>query len=186
MTELELIERAKTYVEKLANGINPLDDTTIPENDIVNNVRISRCLFYVSGILEKVISNGGNVAAKKASKKDFYISFDDVQKFEVSPTAITISEIAKRINELVNDENMKKIAYKHIADWLVSIEMLSVETNPDGKTTKKPTESGSNLGISTEIRNSMRGDYTAVVYNAKAQQFIIDNIEAIIGMMYNK
>ena len=37
MTELEKIEYAKTFIDKLANGINPLDDTSIPENDIANN-----------------------------------------------------------------------------------------------------------------------------------------------------
>lgn len=29
MTNLEVMKRAKTYMDKLANGINPLDDTTI-------------------------------------------------------------------------------------------------------------------------------------------------------------
>ena len=45
MTELEKIAYAQTFIEKLANGINPLDDTPIPENDIANNVRLSRCFF---------------------------------------------------------------------------------------------------------------------------------------------
>ena len=40
MTELEKIERAKTYMEKLANGINPIDDTMVPDEDIINNVRL--------------------------------------------------------------------------------------------------------------------------------------------------
>ena len=40
MTELEMINRAKTYIDKLANGVNPLTDEPVSENDIVNNVRI--------------------------------------------------------------------------------------------------------------------------------------------------
>ena len=51
MTDLEMIQRAKIYTDKLANGINPLDNTIIPENDIINNVKISRCLFYISDVL---------------------------------------------------------------------------------------------------------------------------------------
>ena len=31
MTELETIARAKMYIDKLANGINPLDDTAVAE-----------------------------------------------------------------------------------------------------------------------------------------------------------
>ena len=45
MTELEKIERAKIYMDKLANGINPIDDSIIPDEDIINNVRLSRCFF---------------------------------------------------------------------------------------------------------------------------------------------
>ena len=50
MTELEKIEYAKSFIDKLANGINPLDDTPIPDDDIANNVRLSRCFFYVSSM----------------------------------------------------------------------------------------------------------------------------------------
>ena len=42
------------------------------------------------------------------------------------------------------------------------------------------------LGISTEERNGVIGNYTAVVYNRQAQQFIVDNIDAIIDMMNRK
>lgn len=55
MTELEKIAYAKTFIDKLANGINPLDNTAIPDGDIANNVRLSRCFFYVSSILGKEI-----------------------------------------------------------------------------------------------------------------------------------
>ena len=40
MTELEKIERGKMYMDKLANGINPIDDTMTPDDDLINNVRV--------------------------------------------------------------------------------------------------------------------------------------------------
>lgn len=54
MTQLEIIARAQMYLEKLANGVNPLTNEEVAENDVVNNVRISRCLFYTSGILKQI------------------------------------------------------------------------------------------------------------------------------------
>ena len=42
MTEQEKLHHAKHYIDSLANGVNPLDGTPIPEQDIVNNVKISR------------------------------------------------------------------------------------------------------------------------------------------------
>ena len=44
-TELEIMIHAKGYLDKLANGVNPLTDEPLPETDVVNQVRISRCLF---------------------------------------------------------------------------------------------------------------------------------------------
>ena len=54
MTELEKIEYTKGFVDKLAEGINPIDGTPIAEGDLLNNVRISRCMYYVSDILRRV------------------------------------------------------------------------------------------------------------------------------------
>ena len=68
MTELETIQRAKMYMDKLAKGINPIDDTPVPEDDIVNNVRLTRCFFFVSDVLRRVIENGG-IESKKDIKK---------------------------------------------------------------------------------------------------------------------
>ena len=40
------------WIGKLANGVNPIDGSALPENDIVNNIHISRCLFYVSNLFK--------------------------------------------------------------------------------------------------------------------------------------
>ena len=71
MTELETLQRAKMYLDKLANGINPLTDSLLPDSDCVNQVRISRCLFYVSDVLRKLIENGGIIVKPQKSKKTY-------------------------------------------------------------------------------------------------------------------
>lgn len=139
MTELETLERAKLYIDKLANGINPLDDTVVPENDTINNVRLSRCLFYVSDVLRQVIENGGVVKAKSKKKEAFNITLEAIQKFQFSDTPIPASKIAEHINSLIDTEKMKKISYKHITDWLTSLDMLAIHTRLDGSQTKRPT-----------------------------------------------
>ena len=186
MTELETIKRAKMYIDKLANGINPLDDSNLPESDIVNNVRIARCFFFVSDVLNKVIENNGVIRMQNKYKADFSISFEEIQKFSFSDTPIPVTKIAERINALIDVENMKKITYNNICDWLVAVEILKIETNAEGKNRKKPSESGREMGISTEERIGNKGSYTAVLYNRKAQQFIVDNIDAIMHLMSEK
>ena len=50
-TELETMKHTKEYIDKLANGIGPFSDKPVPDGDIINNVKLSRCFFYISGIL---------------------------------------------------------------------------------------------------------------------------------------
>lgn len=184
MTELEKIAYARSFIDKLANGINPIDDSAIKEDDIVNNVRISRCFFYVSDILRQVIDNGG--INKKKAYIPFELSLQDRARFEYSDKPIPISEIAKRLNALVTNENMKKIAYRDIAEWLVSVDMLCVFTKTDGKTAKMPTENAANIGVFTEKRTGQRGEYTVTVCNRNAQAFVVDNLDAIISYKNSK
>lgn len=73
MTELEKIERAKMYMDKLANGINPIDGTMAPDDDLINNVRLSRCFFFVSDVLRQVIENGGTKSAVNKKLKSFLL-----------------------------------------------------------------------------------------------------------------
>ena len=185
MTEAETMQRAKMYIDKLAKGINPLDDSVIPEGDIINNVRLSRCLFYVSDILGKVIENGGINPPKKPKKKSFNISFEQIQRFQFSDAGMQISKIAEMINALVDNPDMKKLTHGNITQWLVSIDMLRIEKTSDGHNSKRPTDSGREIGIYTEEKTGVNGPYTAVVYNRTAQQFIVDNIDAIIDHMIN-
>ena len=80
MTELEIMQRAKAYIDQLANGINPIDGTSVADSDVINNVRISRCLFYVSDILKRVIDNGGSISKKKVAKGPFFQNADNRQR----------------------------------------------------------------------------------------------------------
>ena len=65
-------------------------------------------------------------------------------------------------------------------NWLISVNVIE-ETVENGKKVKIPTEKGNKLGISIELRNGYGGEYRVIVYDKKAQEFIIDNVNAIIN-----
>ncbi len=188
MTELEKIEYAKGFIDKLANGINPIDDTPVPDGDVVNNVRLSRCFFYVSEILRQVVENGGVTSAKpkKVSKKAFSLTKEQRAGLAVSKTPLSVSEIVKYLNEAVDLEVTKKLASTAVTEWLVDIGFLEVVELPNGKKKKRPAAAGKDIGIFEEERNGMYGIYVVVLYNEQAQQFIYDNIEAIIDFKAEK
>ena len=99
MTELEIMQRAKVYMDKLAQGIDPISDQEMPEDSVLNNVRLARCFFYVSGVLDQVIANGGNV--KKTPKKDFYVTEEELRRIAVSQEPTQITQFVDRIMNVI-------------------------------------------------------------------------------------
>lgn len=87
----------------------------------------------------------------------------------------------KDIADLVNDVAAKKGCYKFqpkwINDFLLSIGMLKEEYGR-----KIPTEDGKALGIIPQEKYSERiGTYYVNTFSSSAQQFILDNIDAVIA-----
>lgn len=176
------MKQAKAYIDKLANGINPINNSVVPDGDIINNVHLSRCFFYVSDVLRRTIENGGisSGTVKKAKKLPLSISFEKRSRFQYSEEPIPASEIAKRVNALADTENMKKLTYSGIVSWLTEIGMMEGALTSDGRRTKRPTRLGRDNGISVEERIGSGGPYQVVVYNTQAQHFIVDNLDAIL------
>lgn len=180
MTELEKIAYAKTYVEKLANGINPLTGEVVPESDLINNVRISRCLFYVSDVLRQVVERGGSSPRRaKAPKVPFEIDYQTRQNFSYSEHPITISEITKRINDLIAIPEMKKLSYKHISHWLVECGYIVLIPDEKGKMIRVPTDQGVRVGIAVEQREGIQGVYSICFYSKSAQKLIMEHLNEI-------
>ncbi|MBQ9664174.1 MAG: hypothetical protein IJV40_13585 [Oscillospiraceae bacterium] len=184
MTELEIMQHAKIYLDKLARGIDPLTDREAPEDDVINNVGISRCLFYVSDVLRQVIENGGMIAtsAKKGELTPYALPYEERSRYAYSDWPLSASQIAQRLNELVDLETMQKLKTTSITKFLLQSGLLFEEEGASGKKNKRPTEAGRKLGISTQQRAGQNGDYTAVIYDQQAQQFILDNLDAIIAI----
>lgn len=181
--DIKLVSHAKDYIYDLARGVNPLTKEAADEDDVINNVKISRCLFYVSDILDEVIENGGIKKKKKAPQEEFNIEMLDLNGYEYSSQPVSISVIAGKINNLKPD-NMKKLKITAITNWLVDINMLCV-VQVNGKNHKRPTSNGEGIGITTEQRDGQYGPYTAVLYNENAQRFIIDNLNSVIDGGFN-
>lgn len=178
MTELETLRRAKMYIDKLANGVDPITGSDVSDDSVINNVRISRCLFYVSGVLQKVIENGGEVKKTVIKGLPFRITDEQIGMIEISEAPVGVSIIAKRIAAVL-DEGVKKVSASKISTWLVN-EGYLVENIRAGERSKETTEKGEAIGIFTVDGTSLSGrEYKKNIYNADAQRFIISNIVQI-------
>ncbi len=177
MTELDILKRAKMYIDKMANGKNPITDLDASEDDVINNVKVSRCLFYISGVLDKVIANNGEVGTKpvKERKEPFQITVEELAKFTYSERPLSLSQIANRISELVDTSNMRKLSYSGLARLLVSEGLLEEYLTNNGRNEKRPTQKGLYLGLSYEQRVGTDGNnYDVIVYDINAQRKVIE------------
>ena len=182
MNEIEKIEYAKLFIDKLANGINPLNDEQIPDDDIVNNVRLSRCFFYVSSILEEVIRKGGfNKRHRRKEKEPFTITYEERSKFKYSQEPLTRTQIAEQLNILGFKEDSQKFSIKRLTNWLSLKGFIGEFEDPQGKKIKIATKEGNEAGITLVERNGKYGVYELLVFDINAQHFIIDNIDDILS-----
>ncbi len=179
MTELETIQRAKKYMDQLAQGIDPISGSELPEDSSLNNIRLARCFFYVSGIWDQVIRNGGQIGT--ARKAEFSITPAQLAQVQLSAYPIRITEFTEALLQAVGAADMKQPSAVKITNWLEEKGYLAKETTPDGKSRRIPTDFGRSLGMSTQLRQSRDGEYLAVYYGTNAQRFLLDNLSEILG-----
>jgi len=192
MNDIELLERSRVYINKMANGINPITDKPVDDSDLINNVRISRCLFFVSDVLKKVIAENGlnrmindqeqqEYDGKKSKKERFFPDSEKLESFKFFKQPTFISEFVREINKCKLNEKMRNISSGRITKWLVNKGFLYIDTDESGKKVKRLTKEGEEIGIIVEKRIGHRGEYNAVLYSLTAQHFLIDNLEAILS-----
>ncbi len=178
VTELDKLKSAKEYMQKLAEGIDPLAKKELPNDTVLNNVHLSRCFFYVADVLGKVINNGGRVSR---SITPFFITKEERSCVPVSNKCVSISEFVNTINEVVKEKGRRKLTTTAVTGWLVEQGLLRVEYNSRGKSQKVITDKSSRIGIMSIIKEGQYGAYTIILYNRQAQQFLLDNLFSIVS-----
>ena len=179
MTELETMQRAKMYMDKLAQGIDPVSGKEIPEDSTLNNVRLARCFFYVSDVLGQVIANGG-VIGGKPKLADFSITMEQLRCVKVSHEPVRVTQLVEMISAVAEDTGMKKLRTTVITDWLLEKGFMEKKTGTDGKSRRVPTRNGSMIGLIVQTGQGKYGEYEAVYYDASAQQFVLDNLPSML------
>ena len=189
MTESEKIAYAKMFIDKLANGINPLDDTPIPDGDVANNIRLSRCFFYVSEILRQAVERERKKEKKKLEKElkknrvPLSLTEEELQKFEYTDFPINSTLLARKINALAGDlraKNMARLSRRNITKWFINMGMIEWREWEDGKYKRYPTKAGEEAGLVLKYWNSNGKNSPIIEFSKEAQKLVIDNIEAVI------
>ncbi|MDO5448533.1 MAG: hypothetical protein Q4F70_02880 [Clostridia bacterium] len=179
MTDLERMHTSKLYVDRLANGEDPISGEDLPADTVLNNVYLCRAFGFISSILDEVIKNGGVVSAKNDIKKPFTITEEQRSKIRMSEEPVVVTSITNRISAVL-DRDVKRIAPFKVAEWLEKEGLLERVLSEDtGRYERVATSAGEVIGIETKEATYKDMTIKKNYYNLNAQAFIIANLEAI-------
>ncbi len=179
MTELEKIAYAKSFLDKLATGIDPTDNSPIPEGDVAAKARVVGCFTYVSDLLGTLIANP-EVVNEIYKSEEWRVTPEVLASIECSHYYVSVSKFATRIDAALHSR--RKFTAHEINPWLFVNGILEQVTEYDGKSVKRPTQKGIEIGFVVEqtvtetgrVRRGIRMSYAA-------QCFVRDHLAEIIG-----
>ena len=179
MDDMEKLKRAQMYLNKLANGIDPITGKEIESDAMLNNVRLSRCFFYVAEVLGQVIAAGGVSPPAGKGNIPFMLDASRLDAVPISDTPLTVTQFCRNITQAAAAQG--KLSFQPITNWLLTAGYLENEARDGNKTRRRVTAKGREIGLSEEQRDSQDGRYLAILYSPAAQRFILEHLAAILG-----
>lgn len=179
--DLVKLDTAILYVQRIAEGYNPITNEEADEDTVLNNPHVIRCMYFVKNVLEEVRRNDGKMALTKTRSKKIAFPFEVLKEFTYQEDT-SISYLLQQIHKPLEGMNVKKISTQVVTNWLKKAGYLTEEYHPEvKKVSTMPTEKGKELGIYTEVRMFSTHAYLSVIYNQNAQEFIVKNLEMIVN-----
>jgi len=180
--DMKKLETAILYLQRIADGHNPVNNMPADDDAVLNNPNVIRCMYFVKEILEEVKRNNGYIGkkARKIDKPNFPL--EALSSFMYKEDK-SISKLVAQMNELIDENVYQKLSYKPIVQWLKQNGFLTEEFSQElNKICTMPTEKGSQLGIRSERKTSFKGvDYMIILYGRQAQEYIVKNMETILS-----
>jgi len=183
MTELQKITYTKTFLDKLARGVDPTNDAPISENDVACNPRISKCFLYVLELLDKIIKNP-LLAEEMGKSAEWIITPEVVAKIVCTKVHVGLSTIARNIDDALNSS--QKFTTSLLSNWLVEQGYLIRIATSGFSSIRRPSPKGLEIGIVLEDEIKRTGKISqSVKYTFEAQQFIKDHLAEIVEFAKN-
>jgi hypothetical protein len=195
MEKIELIRRAKMYMELLSNGVQPITGQEIPEDSAFMDGKMKSCFEFVSRILDEYVELSEKVEKLEkerekhtivvSQKQEFSITQTQCENIRLSKEPITVLSFMKNINSVIDSDAMEKLTATRINKWLTKGRFLTTEKVQTivQRTVYKPSDLAMKIGfIEAEIVDEKSGEIkTQIKLGESAQLFIIENLDNIIS-----
>lgn len=184
MNKLQMILKAKSYLEFLAHSIDPTTEESIKDS-VLQKPEIQDMIFYTISLLDELIANEGEVV-NVATPTEFSVEKIDRNAISISDQPIQIGGFVKRINQQVDNTKMRSFKPLQLTEWLLNNGYLIKDKRPVVRnvTVYSITESSKEIGIVEQEKiNSETGEIKkSVVLTKTAQEFIVNNLDNIVGL----
>lgn len=189
MLRLDNLKEAKRVVQSITDGRHPYSGIPIGANDVCADKRVVQWLNLIVKELNYSITKLENYIAKandRHAMTTFNITEEQLNAYNYSDVPITITEIARRLNEAAGIEVDATDAISPITlnRWLIKDGILEEIELPEGKV-KVATELGEKFGVTSCERSFDGKKYISVTYNKSGQYYIISHLEEYLDK-YNK
>ena len=180
MKDINKIEQAKSMLEKLANGIDPLTNEALDRKCVVCNEDIVSCLEVALEALDEQMDviRERSGSDRKQGRKAFFITDSQFRKLSLNNGECKVSDIAKEINRVTAENGTNIMQAVWINNWLESVGMLF--RNSEGN--RVATNSGEEIGIKSVLEHTANvpDNYTNY-YSLHAQTYIYDHLRGILA-----
>ena len=195
MNKRKVIQRARDYMDLLAQGIDPISQKAFEPESIVVEPRLQKCFAFVSGILEELLANGGYVSLPDdgsgapqfelvRKKVAFRLTPEQRGRVFVARGSVTPISFVNQINRVIDSEAMEKLSVKRINAWLLKNEYVFETKQPSvvNRMVMKPMQKATGIGImEAEVTDPRTGEIKSrLVLTEQAQRFLLDNLDEIL------
>lgn len=180
--DMQKLEVAMKYIERIADGKNPVNNKPAEEDSVLNNPNVIRCMYFVKEVLTAVKENDGMIGGRASKPPKSPFPFECLSGFEyVDDTSI--AHFMNRLKGLALDLNERGTGTKLVTDWLKGKGyLIDIQGKYTGKLHPEVTESVIEFGLYMQERTSAYGQsYQIVMYSQKAQEFIAAHLEHIVN-----
>lgn len=182
--DLKRLEVAIQYIRRMSDGKNPVTNRPAPENEVLNNMNVHRCLKFIDEVLTDVHKSGGIVGmvSQRASKQSVseIFPYEALAQYRYLQDQ-QISYFLKQLEEYLPEGQKIPVPATTVTLWMRENGYLEKKVlNDTGKENSVTTRKGENLGLYMEKAGTYPNEYYRVFYNEKAQRFIIDNFRRIL------
>lgn len=115
------------------------------------------------------------------TKAPFAISDQQLSRYILSDEPISVTQMVRQINALVEDDGMEKLSSLTLFRWLYDNGLICYNHCGDDTSYAAPTFAGEQIGLILETRQGVTGPYQATLCTVRAQKYLLTHWRDIVG-----